>query len=123
MGMALIILLGLIILLYFSQKKAFSIPANNNTKVLAWLAVLLTLFQIVLGTQVRQFVDLQMHESPDQWLDPAPLKFYVHRSLSLLVLGTHLIIFTENKKKLKGIQSDIGIDWSGNSYGHCHVLL
>ena len=93
MGMALIILLGLIILLYFSQKKAFSIPANNNTKVLAWLAVLLTLFQIVLGTQVRQFVDLQMHESPNQWLDPAPLKFYVHRSLSLLVLGTHLIIF------------------------------
>ena len=86
MGMALLIVLGLVFLLFSSQRKAFSIPGNTALKAWAWFAVLLTLFQIGLGTQVRQFVDLQMHEAPGQWLDPAPIKFYVHRTLSLLVL-------------------------------------
>ena len=93
MGMALLIVLGLVFLLFSNQKKTISIPRNITLKVLAWFAVLLTLFQIGLGTQVRQFVDLQMNEPPGQWLDPAPIKFYVHRSLSLMVLGVHLILF------------------------------
>ena len=93
MGMALLIVLELVFLLFTSQKKIFSIPSSRIMKFWAWFAVLLTLFQIGLGTQVRQFVDLQMHEPPGQWLDPAPIKFYVHRTLSLLVLGVHLIIF------------------------------
>ena len=93
MGMALLILLGLVFLLFTGQRKAFSIPGNTALKAWAWFAVLFTLFQIGLGTQVRQFVDLQMHETPGQWLDTAPIKFYVHRTLSLLVLGVHLMIF------------------------------
>ena len=93
MGMALLIVLGLVFLLFSNQKKTISIPRNITLKVSAWFAVLLTLFQIGLGTQVRQFVDLQMNEPPGQWLDPAPIKFYVHRSLSLMVLGVHLILF------------------------------
>ena len=93
MGMALLIVLGLVFLLFSNQKKAISIPRNITLKVSAWFAVLLTLFQIGLGTQVRQFVDLQMHEPPGQWLDPAPIKFYVHRTFSLVVLGVHLILF------------------------------
>jgi cytochrome c oxidase assembly protein subunit 15 len=98
MGMALLILLGLIFLLFTSQKKVFSIPASTNMKVWAWFAVLLTLFQIGLGTQVRQFIDLQIHEPANQWLDPAPIKFYIHRTLSLLVLGVHLILFWRLRK-------------------------
>jgi len=93
MGMALLIVLGLIFLRHTAQRNTFSIPTPPFMKVVAILAVLLTIFQIGLGTQVRQFVDLQMHEPAGQWLDPAPLKFYVHRSLSLLVLAVHLILF------------------------------
>ena len=92
MGMALLIVLGLVFLLFSNQKKAFSIPGNITLKVWAWFAVLLTLFQIGLGTQVRQFVDLQMHEPPGQWLEPAPIKFYVHRTLSLLVFGVQTLL-------------------------------
>ena len=62
-------------------------------KIFAICALALTLFQIGLGTQVRQFVDLKMHLHVSQWLDPAPLKFYFHRSLSLLVLAVHLTLF------------------------------
>ena len=98
MGMALLIVLGLVFLLFSNQIKAFSIPGNITLKVWAWFAVLLTLFQIGLGTQVRQFVDLQMHEPPDHWLNPAPIKFYFHRTLSLMVLGVHIIIFWMMRK-------------------------
>ena len=47
---------------------------------------------------MRQYVDVQMDQPPRQWLDPAPLKFYVHRSLSLLVLGVHLLILWKLRK-------------------------
>ena len=104
MGMALLIVLGLVFLLFSNQKKAFSIPRNITLKVLAWFAVLLTLFQIGLGTQVRQFVDLQMHEPPGQWLDPAPIKFYVHRTFSLVVLGVHLILFWMLRKMKRNVK-------------------
>ncbi len=93
MVMALLIVLGLIILLFISQRKITPIPASQLMKILAIFAVVLTLFQIGLGTQVRQFVDLKMHLQASQWLDPAPLKFYFHRSLSLIVLAVHLTLF------------------------------
>ena len=93
MVMALLIVLGLIILLFISQRKISPIPASQLMKTLAIFAVALTLFQIGLGTQVRQFVDLKMHLQVNQWLDPAPLKFYFHRSLSLMVLAIHLTLF------------------------------
>jgi len=93
MAMALIIVLGLIILLFISQKKISPIPASQLMKIFAISALGLTVFQIGLGTQVRQFVDLKMHLQVSQWLDPAPLKFYFHRSLSLVVLTVHLTLF------------------------------
>ena len=104
MGMALLIVLGLVFLLFSNQKKAISIPRNITLKVSAWFAVLLTLFQIGLGTQVRQFVDLQMDEPPGQWLDPAPIKFYVHRTFSLVVLGVHLILFWILRKMKRNVK-------------------
>ena len=104
MGMALLIVLGLVFLLFSNQKKTISIPRNITLKVLAWFAVLLTLFQIGLGTQVRQFVDLQMDEPPGQWLDPAPIKFYVHRTFSLVVLGVNLILFWILRKMKRNVK-------------------
>ena len=104
MGMALLIVLGLVFLLFSNQIKAFSIPGNITLKLWAWFAVLLTLFQIGLGTQVRQFVDLQMHEPPGQWLEPAPIKFYVHRTLSLMVLGVHIILFWMMRKMKSNVK-------------------
>ena len=104
MGMALLIVLGLVFLLFSNQKKTISIPRNITLKVSAWFGVLLTLFQIGLGTQVRQFVDIQMHEPPGQWLDPAPIKFYVHRTFSLVVLGVHLILFWILRKMKRNVK-------------------
>ena len=94
MIMALIIVLALIFLFFISQRKISPITSSPLIKVLAIVALSLTLFQIGLGTQVRQFIDLKMHNQVNhEWLNPVPMKFYVHRSLSLLVLGIHLILF------------------------------
>tara|TARA_B100000886_G_scaffold340328_1_gene309226 strand:+ start:648 stop:1667 length:1020 start_codon:yes stop_codon:yes gene_type:complete len=98
MAMALLIVLGLIFLIYSTGKKEFYISGNSSLKIVACFAVGLTLFQIGMGTQVRQFVDFQMHEPARQWLDPAPINFYIHRSLSLVVLGVHIIIFWKLRK-------------------------
>ena len=92
MGMALLIVLGLVILLFINSEKTNRIEISPFIKYISFGAILLTLFQIGLGTQVRQYVDLKMHISSSGWLDQAPIKFYIHRSLSLLVVGIHLYL-------------------------------
>ena len=61
----------------------------------------MTLIQIFSGTQVRQFIDIQMNEYPNQfelWLKFAPIKFYFHRSFSIIILITHFLLWLEFKK-------------------------
>lgn len=87
MGMALIIV-ALLLYLYFTSKK--NKPQHKPSKQLNALGIgllLLTLVQIALGTQVRQFIDEQVHLSiaKANWLNPAPFKFYFHRSFSLII--------------------------------------
>ena len=69
---------------------------------MAVVALGLTLIQIAMGTQVRQFVDEQIdrlgEEAASVWLDPAPLLFYIHRSFSLLVTALNLFLFYRLKQ-------------------------
>ena len=105
MGMALLIVLGLVILLFITSRKNNTIEIKPFLKYVSLFAVLLTLFQIGLGTQVRQYVDLKMQASSSGWLDQAPIKFYVHRSLSLLVVGIHLYLLF----KLRQLKINLGV--------------
>ena len=93
MAMALILVLILIILL--AREKQLKKTSEKSTTIQRVLifGLFLTLIQIAMGTQVRQFVDEQMHafnlEEASAWLSNAPLLFYFHRSFSLLVLLVH----------------------------------
>jgi len=62
----------------------------------------LTLAQIVLGTQVRQFVDEQVktvgYGNMGMVLDNPALSFYIHRSFSILVFFVNLILFILNRR-------------------------
>jgi cytochrome c oxidase assembly protein subunit 15 len=93
MVMALLIVLLLIILL---ARESHSKSVLKNTAVLQkvlGIGLILTLIQIGMGTQVRQFVDEQMHtfnlEDISAWLSDWPLLFYIHRSFSIIVLMVH----------------------------------
>ena len=69
------------------------LPNSTTFKLLVVISLMLTIIQICMGTQVRQFVDGQIHywglESPTKWLAKAPFLFYFHRSFSLVVLLFH----------------------------------
>ncbi|MDA9972212.1 COX15/CtaA family protein [Flavobacteriaceae bacterium] len=102
MIMALVIVALLLYLYFISQKEKSTGTKNGLLKNIALITLLLTLLQIGMGTQVRQFVDTQIdllgENAKNAWLDPAPFLFYVHRSFSLLVTGLNLFLFFRLKK-------------------------
>jgi len=93
MGMALLIVLVLIYLLSREQKTEAQYNYITRFQGLAVIAIILSLIQIGMGTQVRQYVDGQMHQynltQASQWLLNPPSLFYFHRSFSILVLLAH----------------------------------
>lgn len=94
MFMALLIVGMLLWMLHSSDTRTQNHGFDRKTYGIWWLTVPLTLVQILLGTQVRQFVDHQAETlgmaSKNLWLQDPELIFYVHRSFSILVLLMHL---------------------------------
>ncbi len=85
-----------------SRKRTYD-PRFKNLII---IASLLTLIQIALGTQVRQYVDERVaevgYEAKELWLNPATIWFYVHRSFSILVTLLNLYIFWRNRSLVLG---------------------
>ena len=98
MLMALLIIALLIYLVNSSSK--FTIKKNNIFTNFLFVAVILTLIQIVLGTQVRQFVDEQANVYYDkfQWFNEIPKVYEYHRTFSLVVIAVNFGLFYLNKK-------------------------
>mgnify|MGYP001173295956 FL=1 len=102
MLMAFLIIFGLTYLLFITSKKTFNSPVPKKIKFLLIFTFILLIFQIIVGTQVRQFIDLQIddlgQEKKDMWLELAPFKFYFHRSFSTLIFCSNLFIYYVFKK-------------------------
>ena len=75
---------------YLSQIDTQHLPSKFKT-VLA-VAMLMTLVQIAMGTQVREAVDFIAKTNIDRqyWRDDFPIIFYIHRSFSSIILFTNL---------------------------------
>ena len=102
MVMALVIVAVLLYLLSISSEKKSNKYKTKSFQILLGLAVALTLIQVVMGTQVRQFVDEQIrslgYDSKDMWLSDPNTIFYIHRSFSILVLALNLFLWWQNRK-------------------------
>ena len=101
MVMALLIV-AFILYLIFASKTYYKTQYYHELfyKVLV-VGLSLTLIQIVLGTQVRQFVDEQTKTigyEKSLWLAQPQLNFYIHRSLSILVLLINGYLWFSNRK-------------------------
>ena len=101
MVMALLIV-AFILYLIFACKTYYKTQHYHDLfyKVLV-VGLILTLIQIVLGTQVRQFVDEQTKTigyEKSLWLAQPQLNFYIHRSLSILVLLINGYLWFCNRK-------------------------
>ncbi|MEX2511273.1 MAG: COX15/CtaA family protein [Cyclobacteriaceae bacterium] len=113
-----LILVCLLLYIYFRADNS-RFEGNGNSKEglskIRWVmgsAMVLMLVQIVLGTQVREEVDVLAshfeYTNRDQWIPELGISFLIHRSYSLLLLGLHLyfayLVFTRFASKTKIIR-------------------
>ncbi|EIJ40169.1 uncharacterized protein required for cytochrome oxidase assembly [Galbibacter orientalis DSM 19592] len=102
MVMALVIVAFILIIIYQTKEKNKTLKSNSLFSSILVAALILTLIQIVLGTQVRQFIDEQTDVygtmAKNQWLANPEIDFYIHRSLSVLVFLVNIFLFLRNKK-------------------------
>jgi cytochrome c oxidase assembly protein subunit 15 len=113
MMLALVIVCLMIYTITRAYHSVFQIEKVNNktflNKLLVACMVLISI-QIVLGTQVREAIDeiakALNYTLRDTWIEKIGLKFYIHRSFSLFILGLHIYLAyllkknTEAKSKL-----------------------
>ena len=105
MVMALLIV-AFILYLIFASKTSYKpqIYLRKFYNILV-LALILSLVQIILGTQVREFVDEQtklIGYKKALWLESPTLNFYIHRSTSILVLFLNGYLWYINRSKNLG---------------------
>ena len=95
---ALMIVFGLTLLSYLSDKKIESIKTNSLIKKISILLLVMTLSEIILGIQVREFVDSKTNLKSNSSLGIFPLEFDIHRSFSLLIVVFNLYLYRKLKK-------------------------
>jgi heme a synthase len=78
------------------------ISSFRNLQKLWWLGISLAFVQLILGTQVREEVDLialkYLEESRELWINELDWKFYIHRSLSLGFVGLSYVLYKKSQK-------------------------
>lgn len=94
MVLALVIVLLVQYIVVFSKFKLRVLPFENQVRDiglirLSWLCVVVLLVQVVLGTQVREQIDMVAKAAVQraQWIEQLGLIFVIHRSFSILVLA------------------------------------
>lgn len=96
MVMALFIVALILYLIHATSIQLKSLTPDKTTRNLIIFVLATTLVQVVLGTQVRQFVDVQTdiygENAPNLWLNNPALSFYIHRSFSIIVVLLNLFL-------------------------------
>lgn len=106
MVMALFIVAIILYIIHTSREPHSPSLPDKTTRNLLWIALITSLIQIVLGTQVRQFVDEQSKimgaNAPQLWLDTPSISFYLHRSFSIFVIALNVLLAARIFKKKLG---------------------
>ncbi|MBT8186517.1 MAG: COX15/CtaA family protein [Croceitalea sp.] len=114
MLMALLIVAMLLFLIHNLSKTNMAANApKSSIHYLIILSLILTFIQIILGTQVRQFVDEQIDQigyAKNLWLQDPTIHFYIHRSLSIAVLALNGYLFWSIAKMKLPLRK---INWVG----------
>jgi len=108
-----LLIVGLILyIIRESQVKIASVVVDKTFRNVLVVTLVLTLIQVVLGTQVRQFVDDQVrvlgYDQMQAVLQNPELSFYAHRSFSILVFIANSFLFLRNRKQNLGFDK---INW------------
>jgi cytochrome c oxidase assembly protein subunit 15 len=101
-----LLIAALVLLLLSRAKRIAGIPQLSfnitHFKYLIGGALLLTLFQVALGTQVREEIDHIAMDVLDRklWMNELSLIFYVHRSFSIIILGLNAFIIYQISRQI-----------------------
>ena len=76
---------------------------NRQISIAAFITLILLVIQIVLGTQVRQQVDIiskqLAYDNREYWIAKLDYLFYIHRSFSLIITILCIYLFIQFKKR------------------------
>ncbi|MFK7813985.1 MAG: heme A synthase [Maribacter sp.] len=96
MLLALVLMVMLIYLIHRTGNQTQEIKYDKKVFIALFVAMSASLIQIILGIQVRQFVDVQIdvlgEGMQNQWLQNPTLSFYIHRSFSIFVVLLNLLL-------------------------------
>lgn len=103
-SIALVAILSIIVFRLSSEDE--EIHTTTAFRRLLWLLGMLVFVQILLGTQVREQVDVVAKAGVDRsaWIEMLPAVFMVHRSFSILILGLSAWIYFHSKATLRLVQ-------------------
>jgi cytochrome c oxidase assembly protein subunit 15 len=101
----------LLMLVYRHRKDRTEIAVAKNFRGLLIAILLMSFFQVILGTQVREQVDIVAKYTDDRglWIDMLPMVFKLHRSFSILVTLCVVALFVANRKLMKPIRQINGL--------------
>lgn len=112
MVVALVIVALMLFIIRTVSEKISRFKPDVLFRNLLWTALLLTLIQVVFGTQVRQHVDEQVkivgYDNMQAVLENPMADFYIHRSFSVLVFVLNAFLYLRNKKLQLGFDK---INW------------
>jgi cytochrome c oxidase assembly protein subunit 15 len=80
-----------------------NLPIDKTIRLLVFVVFAITFYQMFLGTQVRESIDLLTKQGfgRETWTDKLGLPFYIHRSFSWLVLLLLVFIAWKNEQNKK----------------------
>lgn len=114
MVMALVIVAFILYIIRLSNPQKEKAISQPLFKSLLYFSILLTLLQVVLGTQVRQFVDTQVQSGITDaalWLQNPEISFYFHRTFSFVVFFVNLFLLLRNYRLKLGFDKLRWVMW------------
>ncbi len=112
MSLALLLVAFLIYINFKSSDRIWTLNLGKEFKVLSVVLFVLSLPQILMGTQVREIIDALLFEEVGRagLIAQMPIVFYIHRSFSLLILIIALY-GSYRLYSIKALSSLFGIFW------------
>lgn len=103
-SIALVMLLSIIVFRLSKEEEVFE--SKRMLRAAFWALSTLLFVQILLGTQVREEVDIvsRANDQRSEWIELLPVVFYIHRSFSILILLLAGWIYFQSKATLRLIQ-------------------
>lgn len=126
MLLAILVVFALLFVWVRSQGAQLAVNLTKRKESgLRWLAlslILVTIGQVVLGTEVREALDLVVkklgYQQRENWISSLDWRFYVHRSFSLVVLAGHLTLIYQLRK----LDKRRTLNWISNGLLACVIL-